>query len=97
MQSKTFQKPLTVLVGLGFPRQIRTVFEAFQFVNEWCGNSPEQRAALRACKASLAGDIDPETARGVFEAFARRKDILAPAQALARPIIDAGTNKSRAL
>ena len=97
MRSQAFRKPITVLVGLGFPRDIRTVFEAFQFVNEWCGNSPEQRAALQACKASLAGYIDPETARGVFEAFARRKDILAPAQALARPIIKAETNKSRAL
>jgi hypothetical protein len=43
---------------------------------EYCGNSPEQRAAIRACKAALTGDIDAETARGVFVAFARKKDIL---------------------
>ncbi|WAX98008.1 DUF982 domain-containing protein [Aminobacter sp. NyZ550] len=43
---------------------------------EWCGNSPEQRAAIRACKAALAGDVDAETARGVFAAFVRKKDIL---------------------
>jgi len=43
---------------------------------EWCGNSPEQKAAIRACKAALVGDVDAETARGVFLAFARKKDIL---------------------
>jgi hypothetical protein len=42
----------------------------------WHGNSPEQRAAIRACKAALVGDMDAETARGVFLAFVRKKDIL---------------------
>jgi hypothetical protein len=43
---------------------------------DWNGNSPEQRAARRACKAAMAGDVDAETARGIFVEFARRKDIL---------------------
>ncbi|TIW73934.1 MAG: DUF982 domain-containing protein, partial [Mesorhizobium sp.] len=47
-----------------------------QFATDWCGNSPEQKAAIRACKAALVGDIDAETARGIFAAFARKKDIL---------------------
>ena len=76
MLSKPFEKPVRVWVGLGFPRQLNTVAEAYQFAAEWCGNSPEQKAALRACKAALVGDVDPETARGVFVAFARKKDIL---------------------
>jgi hypothetical protein len=38
----------------------------------WCGNSPEQKAAIRAYKAALIGDVEPETARGVFIAFARK-------------------------
>ena len=78
MQSQLFEKPVTVLVGLGFPRRIRTVFEAYQFLDGWSGNSPEQRAAHKACKAALAGDIDPETARGVFAAFAQKKALLMP-------------------
>lgn len=82
MLSKPFEKPLRVLVGLGFPRQLNTVVDALQFAQEWCGNSPEQRAAIRACKAALLGDIDPETARGVFVAFARKKDILAEEEVL---------------
>lgn len=77
MLSRHFDRPVKVWTGLGFVRQIATVFEAYQFAREWCGNSPEQRAAIRACRAAMAGDIDPETARGVFVAFLRRKDILA--------------------
>jgi hypothetical protein len=76
MLTRPFEKPVRVWVGLGFPRQLNTVTDAYQFVLEWCGNSPEQRAAMRACKAALVGDVDPETARGVFMAFARKKDIL---------------------
>ncbi|TPJ51469.1 DUF982 domain-containing protein [Mesorhizobium sp. B2-7-1] len=72
----TFRKPVRVWVGLGFPRQLNSVVDAYQFVIDWCGNSPEQKAAIRACKAALAGEIDAETARGIFVQFARRKDIL---------------------
>lgn len=78
MQSSIFDRPVTILVGLGYPKQIKTVFEAYQFLMDWSGNSPEQRAAARACKAALAGDIEPATARGVFVAFAAKKDLLAP-------------------
>jgi hypothetical protein len=76
MLAKHFDKPVRVWVGLGFPRQINTVVDAYQFLLEWCGNSPEQKAAIRACQAALVGDVDAETARGVFVAFARKKDIL---------------------
>ncbi|MBZ9658562.1 DUF982 domain-containing protein [Mesorhizobium sp. ESP-6-4] len=76
MLSKPFEKPLRVWVGLGFPRQLNTVVDAYQFATDWCGNSPEQKAAIRACKAALVGEVDAETARGVFAAFARKKDIL---------------------
>jgi hypothetical protein len=76
MLAKHFNEPVRVWVGLGFPRQINTVVDAYQFLLEWCGNSPEQKAAVRACKAALAGDVDAETARGVFIAFARKKDML---------------------
>ena len=76
MLAQPFLKPVHVWVGLGFPRRLNTVADAYQFASEWGGNSPEQRATLRACKAALAGEIDTETARGVFTAFARKKDIL---------------------
>lgn len=76
MLAKPFEKPVRIWVGLGFPRQINTVVDAYQFLLDWCGNSPEQKAAMRACKAALAGEVDAETARGVFVAFASKKDIL---------------------
>ncbi|CAM5587013.1 hypothetical protein ATER59S_05212 [Aquamicrobium terrae] len=76
MLSQAFEKPVRVWVGLGFPRQLNSVVDAYQFVVDWCGNSPEQRAAIRACKAALAGEIDAETARGILVRFARKKDIL---------------------
>lgn len=76
MLSQLFEKPVRVWVGLGFPRQLNTVVDAYQFVTQWCGNSPEQRAAIRACRAALAGEIDAETARGILVQFAKRKDIL---------------------
>ena len=78
MQSRVFDHPVTILVGMGFPRQISSVFEAYRFLTDWAGNSPEQRAALRACRAALVGDIEPETARGVFMAFAEKKDLVVP-------------------
>jgi hypothetical protein len=76
MLAKPFEKPVRVWVGLGFPRQLNTVVDAYQFVSEWCGNSPEQKAAIKACRAALVGDIDAETARSILIAFARKKDIL---------------------
>lgn len=76
MVSKPFEKPIRVWVGLGFPRQLNTVVDAYQFAADYCGNSPEQKAAIRACKAALVGDIDAETACGVFEAFARKKGLI---------------------
>lgn len=76
MLSQPFEKPVRVWVGLGFPRQLNSVVDAYQFLMDWCGNSPAQRAAIRACKAALAGEIDAETARGVVVQFARKKDIL---------------------
>jgi hypothetical protein len=78
MLSKHFEKPVQVWVGYGFPRQLNSVVDAYQFAMEYCGNSPEQRAAIRACKAALTGDIDAETARGVFVAFAEKKGLIAP-------------------
>jgi len=78
MLAKPFEKPVRVLVGLGFPRQINSVSDAYQMLLDWHGDAPEQKAAMRACRAALAGEIDADTARGVFVAFARRCGMLAP-------------------
>lgn len=76
MLSQPFEKPVCVWVGLGFPRQLNSVVDAYQFAMDYCGNSPEQRAAIRACKAALTGEVDAETARSIFVAFAKRKGLM---------------------
>jgi Protein of unknown function (DUF982) len=80
MEHNLFQRPVTMLVGLGFPTEIRSVKEAYAMLGEW---PPSKRdaahaIALSACRAALAGEIDAETARGMLVAFARRADLLAP-------------------
>ena len=87
MLAQPFEKPVRVWVGLGFPRQLNTVVDAYQMLLDWNGNSPEQRAAIRACKAALAGEVDAETARGVVIAFARKKDILVEDEMMPPPWI----------
>ena len=78
MMTRSFGRPVTVLVGLGMPVEIGTVMEAYALLDDW---PPSQRnrahtTALNACKAALMDLIEPETARATFEAFARRNDLL---------------------
>ena len=93
MFAKPFEKPIRVWVGLGFPRQLNTVADAYQFVIDWCGNSPEQRAAIRACRAALAGDVDAEAAKGVLVALARKKDILIEDGAVPPTVLESAHSK----
>ena len=53
MLAKPFEKAVCVWVRLGFPLQLNTVIDAYQFVSECCGNSLEQKAAIYACKAAF--------------------------------------------
>ena len=80
MKHDLFEEPVRIYVGLNFRKEVESVAEAYAFLNDW---PPDQRnsdhtTALRACRAALLGEIDPETARGTFRAFARRAGILAP-------------------
>ena len=78
MDTKRFAQPVSIIVGLGFPRQIETVSEAFQVLNEWNGaRSPAHAMALKLCRAASAGDVNVEAGRLAFEAFARNRGILA--------------------
>ncbi len=79
MNARRFIQPVTVLVGLGHPYEVNGVMDAYQLLSDWPGGSnPAQAAALNACRAALAGEIEVETARDIFEAFARRSGILIP-------------------
>lgn len=80
MDNNTFEEPVTVLRGLGFPRPVRTVAEAHALLAEWphSQRGPAHEMALKACRAALGGLVDAQTARGAFAAFARGNGILMP-------------------
>ena len=79
MTAKSFIRPVPVFVGLGFPYEVSSVLEAYQFLEEWTGSrSPIYAATLAVCHSALVGDKDIESARVAFEAFARARGILAP-------------------
>jgi hypothetical protein len=79
-----FEKPVFILVGLGFPRKVESVWDAFVVLNEWPTPGPQQEAMLNACRASMNGKFDAERIRDAFAAFAREVGILMP-EALERP------------
>ena len=80
MSHAMFEKPVQVIVGFGVPSSIESVLEAYALLNDWplAQRKAEHSVALKACRAALAGEIDAETARATFVAFARRNDLLAP-------------------
>ena len=58
MNDRRFSQPVTVLVGLGFPHEVKSVFEAYRLLSDWPGgNNPAQSATLNACRAELAGEV----------------------------------------
>jgi len=74
-----FSRPVSVFVGLGLPREINSVLDAYQFLDEWAASrSPSHAATVALCQAALAGEGDSETVRVAFEAFAGARGILAP-------------------
>ena len=87
MDHTRFRKPVDILVGLGFPRRIESAIEGYILLQDW-PHADRNRAhaiALNACKAAIAGDVDPETAYAAFTAFADRQGLLLPSQAAWRP------------
>jgi hypothetical protein len=73
-----FEEPVTILVGMGFPATIENVMEAYALLQDWPATSRNgaHTVALNACRAAIAGEVDPETVRAALVAFARRNDLL---------------------
>jgi hypothetical protein len=84
MESTLFEKPVTVLVGLGFPRKIWSATEAYQLLSDMrlTTSKPAQKVALHACKAAIDGKIDADIARSAFVFFARRCAMLLSKEAV---------------
>ena len=79
MERTRFNKPVSILVGLGYPAKIYSAREAYEYLLDrpTIAASKAQSVALKVCKAALKGEVDPETARSAFVAFAERNAILA--------------------
>ncbi|MET3858958.1 MULTISPECIES: DUF982 domain-containing protein [unclassified Rhizobium] len=80
MKPDMFRQPITILVGLGFPAEIRGAMDAYRYLAEWPASFRDtaHSVALKACQAVLRGEIEAETARGLFTAFAEKHDLMAP-------------------
>ncbi|MGV1768479.1 DUF982 domain-containing protein [Rhizobium rhizogenes] len=80
MKPDMFRQPVSILVGLGFPAEVRSVMDAYRHLVEWPVSLRDtaHSIALKACRAALRGEIEAETARGLFNAFAEKHDLLAP-------------------
>ena len=77
MDDMRLQIPVAIAVGAGFKRDIATLAEMQNFLNEW----PQARrgkiyeTALRACGAARAGHLTTDQARRAFTAFAEAAGI----------------------
>ena len=80
MKPDMFRQPVSILVGLGFPTEVRSVMDAYRHLVEMPASLRDtaHSIALKACGAALRGEIEAETARGLFAAFAQKHDLLAP-------------------
>ncbi|MBA3039044.1 MAG: DUF982 domain-containing protein [Alphaproteobacteria bacterium] len=85
MKPDIFKEPVRILVGLGFPAEVRGVLDAYRHLCEWPVSLRDaaHAVALKACGAALRGEIEAETARGLFAAFAEKHDLIAPEGAAA--------------
>lgn len=79
MNTSKFDRSVAVFVGLGFPREIESVLDAFQLLNEWTGSrGPVHQIALNTCRAALMGTENVDGARQSLVEFALDRNILAP-------------------
>ena len=78
MNSTFFDEPVTVLVGLGFPRKVRSAIEAYQLLSDMrpMTSKAAHKMTMQACKAAIDGKIDPQIARSAFVAFTSRIGML---------------------
>ncbi|PDQ17595.1 hypothetical protein CN311_29240 [Mesorhizobium sanjuanii] len=80
MDRSSFEKPVTILSGLGMPTKIESAAQAHAVLADWptASRTAAHDIAARACQSAMDGEIDAETARATFLAFARRNDLLVP-------------------
>jgi hypothetical protein len=77
---KSFDIPISVVIGVSTAHDLRSLEEVHAFLNDWphSRRGPIHGTALRACKAAMEGSVPAETARQAFVGFARTSHILLP-------------------
>lgn len=72
------KRPVTIVAGLGLPRQIGSVSEAIMFLNEYpfARRDEAYDATVEACRDALAGKVSEAQAMETFTALARRHGYL---------------------
>ena len=77
--SDHFERPVVILTAFGIPTAVSSAMEAYMFLTDWPSfrRDPAHVFAMKACLAAVRGEIEPETARGLFSAWAERRGILA--------------------
>ncbi|KRE04330.1 hypothetical protein ASE61_25680 [Bosea sp. Root670] len=79
MPSDEFERPVVILTGLGIPTAVSTAMEAYMFLTDWPKSERDavHSLACKSCLAAMRGDIEADTARGLFASWAEKNDILA--------------------
>ncbi|RWP73013.1 DUF982 domain-containing protein [Mesorhizobium sp.] len=74
MDRSSFEKPVTILTGLGTPSKIESGAEAYALLADWpaASRTAAHDIAAKACRAAMDGEIDAETARATFVAVSPR-------------------------
>ncbi|TIM52351.1 MAG: DUF982 domain-containing protein, partial [Mesorhizobium sp.] len=62
MDGSSFEKPVTILTGLGTPTRIESAAEAHALLADWprASRTAAHDIAAKACRAAMDGEIDAE-------------------------------------
>ncbi|MCM2505354.1 DUF982 domain-containing protein [Aureimonas altamirensis] len=80
MEYDVFQVPVRVFFGIGVPRDIVTVTQAYAWLQNCrtVHRTEVHVAAVQACKAAFAKQVNAETVRRSVARFAERSGLMVP-------------------
>lgn len=78
--SDQFERPVVILNVFGVPTAVASAMEAYMFLTDWPASQrdPAHSMVTKGCLAAVRGDVETDTARGLFASWAERHGILAP-------------------
>ncbi|HEY6633715.1 MAG TPA: DUF982 domain-containing protein [Rhizobiaceae bacterium] len=78
MLDTAFASPIVILVGMGFPVEIRSVMDALRYLDGHPASIRDEafEATYGACRDALDGNSSVSEARDVLCALARRRGVL---------------------